>query len=136
MPKSLRELLIERASNKQAFRRARNKSMFLSLWPEIREMLDEGWSLLAISDVIKAHGLLDFQYGSLRRYTMRQRALEGHVKEASTPKKNTSALKRTEKEKTAVEDRAEAETTDTAPPSYSVPPQFGRYSREDDEKLF
>lgn len=129
MRKSLEEMLVEYAANKQTFRRARNKSKFLDLWPEIRAMLDKGWPLQAISKVAKANGLLDLHYESLRRYTIHQRASEKPCNEPQTPEKVSGQIVNTE-----TKDRKEAD--DIEKPTYSTPPQFGRYSREDDKDLF
>lgn len=134
MRKSLEELLIEYANNKQSFKRARGKSQFIGLWPEIRDMLEKGWKLTAICEVLKAHALLDLHYETLRRYIIRKRGLEDRLdKTTSTPGKEKPKPKDVPVQKAEVK----KETEDIEKPPYSVPQKFGeRYRREDDAGLF
>ncbi len=136
MRKSLEEMLIEYAANKQTFRRARNKSKFLDLWPEIQAMLGKGWSMQAISKVAKINGLLDLHYESLRRYVIQQRAMEKPSDEPPTPERDSEIVKLISGKKPKPGSNGESEQNVDEKPPYSTPPQFGRFSREDDEKLF
>lgn len=124
MKKTLEELLNDYAEEKRAFRAAQNQSRFLALWPEIKAMLDKGWSLKAINEVTKAYGLLNLHYDSFRRYVIKQRKMEGTNNSTSTPNKKVQpqdslpTLKREEKGET------KNGGSDEKPP-YRTPPQFG-----------
>ncbi len=82
MEKTLENLLVEARERKLSLRKKRgNKAIFLRLWPEIREMLNRGWSLTTISIVLRKNSLLVVHYETLRRYVVQQQASESGIVE-------------------------------------------------------
>ncbi len=137
MKKNLEQLMVEYAADKRVYKQARNRSRFLAIWPEIRDLLDKGWSMASINEVTKAHGLLDLHYDSLRRYIKQQRKTD--CQNSKTPTPNIDNVKTVPVRKPEAEAKSEksvkAEDAAETPP-YSTPPRFGRFNREDAEKLF
>lgn len=67
--KSLSERVAERAQRKSsASISARNRSVFLSLRPDIQQAHRDGWSLLAIWKTLFDENRISFSYQAFRRY--------------------------------------------------------------------
>lgn len=98
-------------------------------------MLDKGWSLSTINEVIKANGLLDIHYESLRRYTNQQRILDEQKRVGVTPElvKATASPIPLQKQNAPLEKKCRPEVEKSTP--YSVPPKFTGGRGDDDEDI-
>lgn len=120
----LRQLLLEHAHSKQPFVRAKNRTQFLALWPSIRKMLEEGWTLTAICEVLKANQWLDLHYSSLRRYVAEQKKRSAENNFNITPRKERRIEKVVPVPNQKPEVRSEETPVINDKPAYSVPPKF------------
>lgn len=74
MKKTLEQLLLEMNTDRPS--RSKNRIAFLRHWPEIKAMLDKGWTLKCISQALQESGSIDLGYEGLRKLVSRQRKLE------------------------------------------------------------
>lgn len=68
MAHSLSARIAERVSKHPSSPRERNRAVFLALLPEIRQALDEGWSVITIWRTLHAEQKVTFSYQAFRLY--------------------------------------------------------------------
>jgi hypothetical protein len=66
--KRLVELLAEREAQRESKKGRSNRVIFFALQAEIKEALDEGWTVVQIYRVLQAEGRVKFSYQSFRLY--------------------------------------------------------------------
>jgi hypothetical protein len=69
MAKSLTERIAARVMAQQSPPRSQlNRAVFLGLRDDVRQALDDGWSVLAVYRVLLDDGRIEFSYQAFRRY--------------------------------------------------------------------
>lgn len=68
MIKNLSERIAARAEEKKASRGGKNRATFLSLRSEIKQALDDGWTVKVIWETLHEEGKIDFSYQAFRGY--------------------------------------------------------------------
>lgn len=71
MAKRLSEILAERAAEKPPNQKARNRAAFIAQISEIKEALDEGWSVKDIWEALSEEGRITFGYQAFLGYVKR-----------------------------------------------------------------
>ncbi len=71
MKKTLSERIAERVLKKTASPYAKNRAIFLTFRAEIKQALDDGWSVLMVWKQLKEEKKIDFSYQSFRKYVNR-----------------------------------------------------------------
>jgi len=75
-------------------KKAQNRAIFLTLRPEIKEALEDGWSMLEVWELLHEEKKIDFGYQVLRRLTNSLILNLKTVRDAPTaPKENSSPSK-------------------------------------------
>ncbi len=71
MAKSLYDILAERAARKPLNQKARNRAAFLANMEEIRQALDDGWSVKDVWEALREEGRIPFGYQAFLGYVKR-----------------------------------------------------------------
>lgn len=71
MKKTLSERITERALKKKASPHAVNRATFLTHRPEIKQALDDGWSVKIVWEQLVEEKKIGFSYQSFRKYVQR-----------------------------------------------------------------
>ena len=76
--KSLAEILTENIQREDADTAARRQAVFLSLWEEICDAYNHGWSYMEIWRGLEREGIIDFGYSTFLHYIrkIRRRLIE------------------------------------------------------------
>lgn len=69
--KPLSERIAERARAKSASAPSSNRAVMLALRADIKQALDDGWSVLAVHQTLYDEGRVTFSYQAFRRYVNR-----------------------------------------------------------------
>jgi len=89
MAKSLLDILAARAAKKPPNQKTRNRAAFLANIEEIRQALDNGWSVKDIWEALKEDGRIPFGYqaflGYVKRLIRNQPATRGKTVEETDP---------------------------------------------------
>lgn len=71
MARSLQDILAERAAKKPLNQKARNRAAFLANMEEIRQALDNGWSVKDVWEALCDEGRIPFGYQAFLGYVKR-----------------------------------------------------------------
>lgn len=68
MTRSLSERVAQRARTKDASKPGRNRAVFLALRDDVRQALDDGWSVRAVWETLSAEGRIEVGYDAFLGY--------------------------------------------------------------------
>lgn len=85
MEQRLSARIAERVSKHPASPRERNRAVFLALLPEIRQALDEGWSVITIWRTLHAEQKIGFSYQAFRLYVNKLIVTPTRTRTSTTP---------------------------------------------------
>ena len=85
MAHSLSARIAGRVSKYPASPRERNRAVFLALLPEIRQAMDEGWSVITIWRTLHAEQKVTFSYQAFRLYVKKWILAPARTRTGTTP---------------------------------------------------
>ncbi len=70
MAKKLSERIAERAKTKKQSRNAKNRAQFLAVRDELKEALDDNWTIKDLWETLHAEGSITFSYQAFRTHLL------------------------------------------------------------------